>query len=84
MAESSIGKVIEFLIGLLILPRMGTLIWIFAVPLFGFSAQMAIIASFVISLILIVMFFFIRKMIAFGLIIGTVIDIIGAYLALIG
>ena len=84
MAESFIGNVIEFLIGLIILPRVGTLIWIFAVPMLGLNAKIAIIASILISLILIVIFFFIRKMIAFGLIIGTIIDVIGAYLVLIG
>ena len=47
------GNVIEFLIGLIILPRIGTLIWMFAIPLLGLSAQIALIASIVISVILI-------------------------------
>jgi len=84
MAESFIGNVIEFLIGLIILPRLVTLIWIFIVPYFGLDAQTAIIANLVLSAILIIITFFIRKMVAIGFLIGTIWDVITGYFVLFG
>jgi hypothetical protein len=84
MAGSFIGKSIEFLIGLIILPRLVTLIWILIVPYFGLGAQTAIIANLVISAVLIIITFFIRKTVAIGFLIGTVWDIIAGYLVLSG
>ena len=82
MAESFIGKVIEFLIGLIVLPRLVTLIWIFAVPYLGLDVQMAILANLLLSAILIIITFFVRKTVAVGFLIGTIMDIVLIYLGL--
>ena len=84
MAKSFIGKVIEFLIGLIILPRLVYLIWILIVPYFGLNAQTAIITNLVLSAVLIIITFFIRKMVAIGFLIGTIGDIITGYLGIFG
>ena len=84
MAESFIGNVIEFLIGLIILPRLVILIWVFMVPYFGLDAQTAIIANIVLSAVLIIITFFIRKMVAIGFLIGTIWDVITGYFVLFG
>jgi len=83
MAESFIGNIIEFLIGLIVLSRASTLIWIFAAPLLGLNVWITLISGILISIVLIVIFWFIRKMIAIGLIFGTVMDIIFMYLEFI-
>jgi Na+/H+-translocating membrane pyrophosphatase len=54
------------------------------VPYFGLGAQTAIIANLVISAVLIIITFFIRKTVAIGFLIGTVWDIIAGYLVLSG
>jgi len=82
MAESFIGNVIEFLIGLIILPRLVTLIWIFIVPYFGLDAYTALIANIILSAVLIIITFFIRKVVAIGFLVGTIWDIITGYLVL--
>lgn len=84
MAESFIGKIIEFLIGLIVLPRLVTLIWIFIVPYFGLDAQTAIAANLVLSAVLIIITFFIRKIVAIGFLIGTIWDVIAGYFVLFG
>ena len=82
MAESTIGKIIEFLIGFIILPRLATFLWIFLVPYFGLDVQTALLLKIGMYAVLIVITFFIRKMVAVGFIVGTIWDFIGAYLIL--
>jgi len=84
MAEGFIRKVVEFFIGLIVLPRLVTLIWIFMVPYFGLDAQMAIMANLVLSAVLIIITFYIRKMVAIGFLIGTIWDAISGYFVLFG
>ena len=82
MAESLIGKVIEFLIGLIILPRIILLIWVLGVPYFGLEATTALIAKYVFSVILLIITFFLRKVVGAGFLIGIIWDAVTDYLVL--
>ena len=80
----ALGKLVAFLIGLLLLPRIATLIWLFAVPFLGLSAAGALALSAGISLLLIVITFLISKAAGVGFLAGAVIDGVIAYTVLTG
>lgn len=77
-------KVVEFLIGLIVLPMLVRLLWLF-VALYFYSIEVdvfySLIAEAVIYLALVIILFFIRKSIAFGLFVGAVWDVVRNFLA---
>ncbi len=79
---SALGKLVAFLIGLLLLPRVATLVWLFAVPLLSVSATGALALSACISLLLIVITFFISKAAGLGFLAGAVVDAVIGYAVL--
>ena len=81
-AKDSIIKIIEFLVGFLIVPRLITLIWAFLVPILGLSAQMAILANIILYAVLIFAAYKIKKMVAIGIVVGFIFDVVLGYLIL--
>ena len=71
-----IGGIFEFLIGFLLLPRLITFVWMFLVPIIGLSAQQAIYVNLGITLVLLVVIFFFRKILAAGFFLGIILDFI--------
>ena len=79
MAETWWGNILEFLFGVLVLPRILTFAWLFIAPTLHLSAASAIASYLGISAILIVVCFFLRKSVALGLLIATLWDAVTLY-----
>ena len=75
-----IGKIFEFLIGFLLLPRLITLVWMFLVPIIGLSVQQAIYVNLGISLVVLVAIFFFRKILAVGFFLGIIVDLVSVFM----
>ena len=75
-------KIIEFLVGFLIVPRLITFLWALLVPILGLSAQMAILANIVLYAVLIFIAYKVRKMIAIGIVVGFIFDVVLGYFIL--
>ena len=86
MAEGFIGKVVEFLLGFFLVPVVvgvigGTIIF-FLIPLLGVASSesqfiyYSRIGMFILKGAVLVLLFFIRKMVAIGYLVGIIIDFV--------
>ena len=80
MTHITSRNVIEFLIGLIVLPRLVMLVWIFGVAYFSLEAQKAIFVYIGLSAVLIIIAFLIRKSVALGFLAGIIWDFVQLYL----
>ena len=72
MAENIVWTIVEFLIGLFILPRLVFIIWFLFAAYLGITAVPALYFYGAVSIVLIIITWFIRKSLAIGFLIGTI------------
>ena len=70
-----ISGILEFLIGFLFIPRLITFAGMFLIPMFGISVQYVFYIGLGISVILLGILFYFRKIMAIGFLLGIILDI---------